>query len=538
VVLRQIKCYEDQSKGRDALRRRDPFARMGAHEPVCSTYNVQVHSLFTGDSSLMRKAKIVCTIGPASAEPSILERLINCGMDVARLNFSHGTHDSHRAAIASIRAVSERLFRPVAIVQDLQGPRIRVGDLERAGVEVMAEQRIRLVGGMRRSGGQIGRQTTVPSKLVEIPVAYPQLALDVRPGARILIDDGLIELLVTAVSGGAVECRVKTGGRIMSHKGINVPGTTVSASTLTEKDQKDIRFGVAEGVDYMALSFVRGPEDVQTARRLVAECGGDQPIIAKIERAEAITALDSLLEEADGVMIARGDLGVEMGPEIVPILQKRIIAKANQYRRLVITATQMLESMTQHPSPTRAEASDVANAIFDGTDAVMLSAETARGQYPVESVQVMDRIVRVAESETMLSNIDTVERSAGREHRSIPEAMCAAAASASAATQAAAIAAFSESGTTARLLSKQRPMAPIVSFTPHEPVRRRMVLYWGVLPRLLARVQDPDDRVHAVEQRLVKEALAGSGDCVVLLSGAVTGQLGGTNVMKLHRIAS
>jgi pyruvate kinase len=538
VVLRQIKCYEDQSKGRDALRRRDPFARMGAHEPVCSTYNVQVHSLFTGDSSLMRKAKIVCTIGPASAEPSILERLINCGMDVARLNFSHGTHDSHRAAIASIRAVSERLFRPVAIVQDLQGPRIRVGDLEGPGVEVMAEQRIRLVGGMRRSGGQIGSQTTVPSKLVEIPVAYPQLALDVRPGARILIDDGLIELLVTAVSGGAVECRVKTGGRIMSHKGINVPGTTVSASTLTEKDQKDIRFGVAEGVDYMALSFVRGPEDVQTARRLVAECGGDQPIIAKIERAEAITALDSLLEEADGVMIARGDLGVEMGPEIVPILQKRIIAKANQYRRLVITATQMLESMTQHPSPTRAEASDVANAIFDGTDAVMLSAETARGQYPVESVQVMDRIVRVAESETMLSNIDTVERSAGREHRSIPEAMCAAAASASAATQAAAIAAFSESGTTARLLSKQRPMAPIVSFTPHEPVRQRMALYWGVLPRLLARVQDPDDRVHAVEQRLVKEALAGSGDCVVLLSGAVTGQLGGTNVMKLHRIAS
>jgi pyruvate kinase len=353
-----------------------------------------------------------------------------------------------------------------------------------------------------------------------------------------LIDDGLIELLVTAVSGGAVECRVKTGGRIMSHKGINLPGTTISAPTLTEKDQKDIRFGVAEGVDYMALSFVRGPEDVQAARRLVAECGGDQPIIAKIERAEAITALDSLLEEADGVMIARGDLGVEMGPEVVPILQKRIIAKANQHRRLVITATQMLESMTQHPSPTRAEASDVANAIFDGTDAVMLSAETARGQYPVESVQVMDRIVRVAEGETVLLNVGPVERSVGREHRSIPEAMCAAAASAAAATQAAAIATFSESGTTARLLSKQRPVAPIVAFTPHDPVRRRMVLYWGVLPRLLARVQDPDDRVHAVEHRLVAETLAGTGDCIVFLSGTVTGQLGGTNAMKLHRIVS
>ena len=500
--------------------------------------NVQVHSLFTGDPSLMRKAKIVCTIGPASAEPSILERLIHGGMDVARLNFSHGTHDSHRAAIASIRAMAERLHRPVAIIQDLQGPRIRVGALEGAGVKVMAEQQIRLIGGMLRSGGQIGSQTIAPSNLVEIPVTYPQLVRDVRPGARILIDDGLIELLVTVVSGGLVECRVKTGGRIMSHKGINLPGTTISAPTLTDKDRKDIRFGVAEGVDYMALSFVRGPEDVRAARRLVAECGGDQPIIAKIERAEAIASLDSLLEEADGVMIARGDLGVEMGPEVVPILQKRIIAKANQRRRLVITATQMLESMTQHPSPTRAEASDVANAIFDGTDAVMLSAETARGQYPVESVQVMDRIVRAAESETALMNSGSAERTAGRGDHSIPEAMCAAAASAAAATQAVAIATFSESGTTARLLSKQRPVAPIVAFTPHDSVRRRMALYWGVLPRLMARVQDPDGRVHAVEHRLVEETLAGVGDCVVLLSGAVTGQLGGTNAMKLHRIVS
>ena len=486
----------------------------------------------------MRKAKIVCTIGPASAEPSILERLIASGMDVARLNFSHGTHDSHRAAIASIRAVAERLHCPIAIIQDLQGPRIRIGDLGGAGVDVTAEQRIRLVGGMLRSGGQLGSRTTASSNLTEIPVAYPQLVRDVRPGARILIDDGLIELLVTAVSGGAVECWVKTGGRIISYKGVNLPGTTISAPTLTEKDRKDIRFGVAEGVDYMALSFVRGPEDVQAARCLVAECGGNQPIIAKIERAEAITALDSLLEETDGVMIARGDLGVEMGPEVVPILQKRIIAKANQHRRLVITATQMLESMTQHPTPTRAEASDVANAIFDGTDAVMLSAETARGKYPVEAVQVMDRIVRVAEGETVSLNVNPLDHSAEREDRSIPEAMCAAAASAAAATEAAAIATFSESGTTARLLSKQRPTAPIVAFTPHDLVRHRMALYWGVLPRLLTRIQDSDARVHAVEHRLVEETLAETGDCVVLLSGTVAGQLGGTNTMKLHRIVS
>jgi pyruvate kinase len=504
---------------------------------VLCDINVQVHSQFTGDPSLMRKAKIVCTIGPASAEPSILERLIISGMDVARLNFSHGTHDSHRVAIASVRDVAERLHRPIAILQDLQGPRIRVGDLEGTEVQVTADQRIRLVGGMLRSGGQLGSQTTASSNLTEIPVTYPQLVRDVRPGARILIDDGLIELLVTAVSGGAVECRVKTGGRIISRKGVNLPGTAISAPTLTEKDRNDIRFGVAEGLDYMALSFVRGPEDIQAARRLVAECGGNQPIIAKIERAEAINALDSLLEEADGVMIARGDLGVEMGPEVVPILQKRIIAKANQHRRLVITATQMLESMTQHPSPTRAEASDVANAIFDGTDAVMLSAETARGKYPVESVQVMDRIVRVAEGDTMF-HVRPGERSACCDDRSIPEAMCAAAASAAAATQAAAIATFSESGTTARLLSKQRPAAPIVAFTPHDLVRQRMALYWGVLPRLLARIQDPDDRVHAVEHRLVEETLVGTGDCIVLLSGTVAGQLGGTNVMKLHRIVS
>ena len=499
---------------------------------------VQVYSLFTRDPSLMRKAKIVCTIGPSSADPSMLERLIKSGMDVARLNFSHGTHDSHRAAIASIRTVAERLQRPVAIVQDLQGPRIRVGALETTGIEVMAEQRILLVGGMLRSGGQIGSRTMAPSNLTEIPVTYPQLVQDVRPGARVLIDDGLIHLVVTAVSGGAVECRVKTGGRIMSHKGVNFPGTTITAPTLTEKDRKDIRFGVAEGVDYMALSFVRGAEDVQAARRLIAECGGDQPVIAKIERAEAITALDALLEEADGVMIARGDLGVEMGPEVVPILQKRIITKANQHRRLVITATQMLESMTQHPSPTRAEASDVANAIFDGTDAVMLSAETARGQYPVESVQVMDRIVCVAEGETVLLDVGPVERSIGSGRSSIPEAMCAAAASAAAATQAAAIVTFSESGTTARLLSKQRPVAPIVAFTPHDPVQRRMALYWGVLPRTMARIQDPDNRIREVERRLVEETLAGSDDCVVLVSGALPGQLGGTNTMKLHRIAS
>lgn len=484
--------------------------------------------------SAMRKAKIVCTIGPASDNPATLGRLIESGMDVARLNFSHGTHDSHRGAIDAIRAAAERRGAPVAILQDLQGPRIRVGALPDEGLRVAEGQHVRLTGGMVRSGGQLGAQATASSPVVSVPVTYPQLVRDVRPGSRILIDDGLIELSVTGVSGGSVDCVVKTGGVILSHKGINAPGTAISAPTLTDKDRADIRMGIELGVDLLALSFVRGPEDIAAARRLIAEYGGDQPLIAKIERAEAVTALADILTEADGVMIARGDLGVELGPEAVPVLQKRIIAEANRRRRLVITATQMLESMTRNLRPTRAEASDVANAVFDGTDAVMLSAETAKGRYPVEAVQVMDRVVRAAEAERTLGWTDRTPRGTAE---SIPEAMCAAASSTAAAAGAAALAVFTESGATARLLSKQRPAAPVVAFTPHETVLRRMALYWGVMPRLMARIEDPDERVRAVERRLKEEKLVESGRRIVLLSGTVTGQPGGTNAMKLQEIA-
>ncbi len=482
----------------------------------------------------MRKAKIVCTIGPASSTPGLVDQLIEGGMDVARLNFSHGTQETHRLAIQTIREVAARRKAVVAILQDLQGPRIRVGMLQEGGIELVPEQRVRLTGGMLRSGGQIGAQTVTPSIGTEIPVTYPQLARDVRPGARILIDDGLIELTVVSIVRGAVECRVLAGGHVTSNKGINLPGTAISAPTLTDKDRDDIRFGVVQGVDYMALSFVRGPKDVAAARQVVAGCGGDQPIIAKIERAEAIASLPDLLAEADGVMIARGDLGVEMGPEGVPIFQKRIITEANRRHRLVITATQMLESMTEHPRPTRAEASDVANAVFDGTDAVMLSAETATGRYPVEAVRVMDRIVRAAEEEAV-PRVRRRERRE-REARSIPEAMCEAGASAAAGIGATAIVAFSESGTTARLVSKQRPAAPIVAFTPHEDVRRRMALYWGVIPYTMPRIQNPDERVLEVERRLKEEKLADAGQRIVLLSGTVAGQPGGTNVMKLHEV--
>lgn len=482
----------------------------------------------------MRKAKIVCTIGPASDHRETLDRLIEQGMNAARLNFSHGTHASHAAAIKTIREASEHCRAPVAIIQDLQGPRIRVGEVADGGVLLKDHTSVRLQTVLARSGGQLGHQSISPSAIQEIPVTYQHLARDVRPGARILINDGLIELTVEQIRGGQLDCRVVVGGTVTSHKGINLPGTRVSAPTLTDKDGEDIRFGVTQGVDYVALSFVRGPDDVRAAKQLIAGCGGSIPVIAKIERQEAITCLEAILEEADGVMIARGDLGVELGPEAVPLLQKRIIAEANRRRRLVITATQMLESMTQHLRPTRAEASDVANAVFDGTDAVMLSAETAIGAHPVETVQVMDRIIRAAEEGCEPGLFPKRQSDFG--DMTLPEAICTAASSAAAATKAAAIVAFSELGSTARLISKQRPAAPIIAFTPFEPVRQQMALYWGVQPHTMQEIAQTDERVHEAERRLKTEGLVKAGERIVILSGTQIGQPGGTNLIKLQEV--
>ena len=482
----------------------------------------------------MRKAKIVCTIGPATDSPDLLDRLIESGMDAARLNFAHGSHESHGRAIKTIREVAGRRRAAVAIIQDLQGPRIRVGEITGGGIDVVAGQSVRLLTVLLRSGGQIGAQSIAPSDTADIPVTYAQLVRDVQPGARIFIDDGLIELLANRITGGAVECRVITGGRITSNKGINLPGTRISAPTLTDKDREDLRFGVAQGVEYVALSFVRGPDDVIAAKQVIAECGGDMPVIAKIERPEAIASLGAILNQADGVMIARGDLGVEMGPEAVPVLQKRIIAEANRRRCLVITATQMLDSMTQHPHPTRAEASDVANAVFDGTDAVMLSSETAIGHHPVEAVRVMDRIIRAAEEATEPGFVRRAD--VGHGEVSFPEAICTAASSAASAIAASAIVAFSELGATTRLLSKQRPAAPIIAFTPFEPVRQRMALYWGVIPHTMVQVTTTDERVREAERRLKAEGLAKTGQRIVILSGTRIGEPGGTNLMKLHLV--
>jgi pyruvate kinase len=484
----------------------------------------------------MRKAKIVCTIGPASDRPDLLDQLISCGMDAARLNFSHGTHDTHARAIRAIREAAERRRAAVAIIQDLQGPRIRVGDLAGSGLDVVAGQPVRLRTSLSRSGGQLGAQSAAqPTGTLEIPVTYPHLTRDVQPGARILIDDGLVELRAARIAGGAVECTVVTGGRIGSHKGINLPGTRVSAPTLTEKDRDDLRFGLAQGVDFIALSFVRDAGDVVAAKQAIVENGGfPVPVIAKVERPEAVANLDAILAEADGLMIARGDLGVEMGPEAVPVLQKRIIAKANRHRRLVITATQMLESMTQNLRPTRAEASDVANAVFDGTDAVMLSAETAIGRHPVEVVRVMDRIVRAAEEGTEREFVRRSEVDQGAV--SFPEAISTSASASAAAVGANAIVAFSEMGMTARLVSKQRPAAPIISFTPFERIRRQMALYWGVIPHTMRQIEQTDERVDEAERRLKEEGLVKTGERIVILSGTRISQPGGTNLMKLHEV--
>lgn len=481
----------------------------------------------------MRKAKIVCTIGPASISPAVLNRLIETGMDAARLNFSHGTHESHATAITAIRDAAARRGAAVAIIQDLQGPRIRVGLLPKAGIEVRTGQVVRL-----RTSAQSAElrdtHTSVPAPLPEIPVTYASLTRDLRVGSRVLINDGLIELQAIRIADNLIDCSVLTGGMITSHKGINLPGTAVSAPTLTKKDQEDIRFGVENGVDYIALSFVRGPQDIDAARAVLAEHGSTIPLIAKIERAEAVTALDEILERADGVMIARGDLGVEMGPEAVPVLQKRIILEGNRRRRIVITATQMLESMTQALRPTRAEASDVANAIFDGSDALMLSAETAVGAYPTETVAVMDRIIRAAEEGTEPGILR--KRQADLDNLSIPEAICAAASSAARGIDARAIVAFSERGATARLVSKQRPTAPILALTPHEAVRQRMALYWGVRSFTMPQVEQTDARIKEAEHVLKAEGLVTAGDRLVIVSGTLAAQPGRTNLLKLHEV--
>ncbi len=468
-----------------------------------------------------RSAKIVCTLGPASSSSKMIERLMRAGMDVARLNFSHGTHDGHAGTIKRLREMSGRLLTPIGILADLQGPKIRTGALANGQpVQLRTGQRFTITTRWL-AGTSAGVSTT-----------YKRMPREVSRGNRILLSDGLIELRVLSTTSNTVTCQVVNGGLLGEHKGINLPGVKLGIPALTPKDHVDLAFALQQGANYVAVSFVRRAEDVLQAKAAVSRSRRDVPVIAKLEKPEAIENLDAILRAADGVMVARGDLGVEMSPEKVPVVQKEIIAKACEARLPVITATQMLESMTHNPRPTRAEASDVANAVFDGSDALMLSAETATGDYPVESVQMMDRIIR--EAETHNPHVLRPQPAQFNIAETAAELIC----HASEELQMKVIAVFTESGFTARLVSKHRPLRPIIAFSTRQETRRLLSLYWGVVPRTIGKVQNIEELVQAAEKKLLEEKLVKRGDVVGIVAGTPLFVGGTTNFMKFHVIGS
>jgi pyruvate kinase len=467
-----------------------------------------------------RHSKIVCTIGPASRSPRMIARLLRAGMDVARLNFSHGTHEEHARNIALLRTASKEFEKPIAILADLQGPKIRTGALA-GGTPVQL-----------RTGQRFTITTLrVPGDSTRVSTTFRPLPKEVHRSDRILLSDGLIELRVVQVRGPEVICEVVNGGALGEHKGINLPGVKLRVPALTAKDREDLAFALAHGADYIAVSFVRRPEDVQLAKTLIRRAGKDTPVIAKIEKPEAIENLEGILRAADGVMVARGDLGVEMSPERVPVAQKEIIARAREFRRPVITATQMLESMTENPRPTRAEASDVANAIFDGSDAVMLSAETATGKYPVEAVSMMARIIDEAEA-----SMHEFPRPVAQERLKVAETVAELVCHASRELHMKLIAVFTHSGFTARLVSRYRPMVPIIAFSPEAETRRRMALIWGVMPKNIKDPRKIDTLAAVAEERLLEEGLVRKGDVIGIVAGMPMGIRGSTNFMKFHVI--
>jgi pyruvate kinase len=455
--------------------------------------------------------------------------LLRLGMDIARLNFSHGSHEDHAHNIQRLRRAAERERRTVCILQDLQGPKIRTGPLERHEPVLLKTGSVVTI-----------TPQDVPGTATRISTTFPDLARELTAGARILLSDGLIELRVRGVRGRDVLCDVLNGGTLGEHKGINLPGVALSIPALTPKDRKDLEFGLKHGVDAVALSFVRTAADVTMVKQIIAKQisashQSDVPVIAKLEKPQAIDHLEEILEAADGVMVARGDLGVEMAPEKVPVIQKHVIRRAGAWRKPVITATQMLESMIENPRPTRAEASDVANAIFDGTDAVMLSAETASGQYPRESVSIMSRIVIEAECNMG----DFVQLRRRREHKglSVAETICESIAHAAEDLPMGAIAVFTESGNTVRMISKYRPKVAIYGYTHSLPVVQRMNLYWGVRPVRCRQAHSAEQMVTMAEQDLVQRGLLKPGDVLGVVAGTRQAS-GSTNLMRLHVVTA
>ncbi len=471
-----------------------------------------------------RRAKIICTIGPACNTEAVMRDLLRLGMDIARLNFSHGTHADHAQNIDRLRRAAVREGRTVCILQDLQGPKIRTGLLEHRKPVLLETGSVVAI-----------TPEEIAGNATRISTTFPDLARELSAGAMILLSDGLIELRVRGTRGKDVLCDVVHGGLLGEHKGINLPGVALTIPALTEKDRKDLEFGLRHGVDAVALSFVRTAEDVATAKKIIASHERDVPLIAKLEKPQAIDHLEEILQISDGVMVARGDLGVEMAPEKVPVIQKHIIRRATAWRKPVITATQMLESMIENPRPTRAEASDVANAVFDGTDAVMLSAETASGKYPRESVSIMSRIVIEAESNTV--EYEQVRRRRDRRGLSVAETICESIAHAAEDLPMGAIAIFTETGNTARMISKYRPKVPIYAFTHVESVVNRLNLYWGVHPVCCRQARSAEQMVTMAEQDLVSRNVLKPKDVLGVVAGTRQAS-GSTNLMRLHVVTA
>jgi pyruvate kinase len=467
-----------------------------------------------------RRAKIVCTLGPVTSSPEMIEKLVDCGMNVARLNFSHGTQSEHAQRIKALRGISRKHGRPIAVLADLQGPKIRTG-------AVLQGNPIHLRFGQRL----IITTRKIAGTPEAISTTFRALPSSVHKGDRILLSDGQIALRVLSTREREVICQVENGGELKAHQGINLPGIKLKIPALTPKDHEDLAFALKAGADYIALSFVRTAGDVRMAKAAIKRLGGNIPVIAKLEKPEAIENLDEILSVADGVMVARGDLGVEMSPEKVPVVQKHIISRARDALIPVITATQMLDSMQQNPRPTRAEASDVANAVFDGSDALMLSGETATGRYPLEAVSMMDRIICEAEA-SIKEQVRPVRFAEMHIGEAIAEAICHAAEE----LRMKVLVVFTETGFSARLVSKYRPRAPILAFSPIRGTRRRMGLYWGVTPRPVRKIRDIEMLINIAEARLRAEGLVTRGDIIGLVAGTPIGSAGTTNLIRLIRV--
>jgi pyruvate kinase len=472
----------------------------------------------------LRRTKIVATIGPATSDPDVLRSLIEAGASTLRLNFSHGSHDDHQRSIRLIRQISFELNRPVGILQDLQGPKIRLGRFEQGSIHLNGGDRFTLT------------SRAVPGSQTISSITYEPLADEVPAGSTILLDDGRVEMVVESVDREQrdLHCRVTVGGVLSNNKGVNFPGVYLSIKALTDKDRTDLMFGLNQGVDWVALSFVRNPQDVLEIKELIANAGKQVPVIVKIEKHEAIEQMDAILSLSDGVMVARGDLGVELPAEEVPILQKRLISTANRLGIPVITATQMLDSMANNPRPTRAEVSDVANAILDGTDAVMLSNETAVGKYPVEAVATMARVALRTEQEASARNTEDMVGAP----RSIPNAISQAVGRIASQLNASAIMTLTKTGATARNVSKFRPKTPILAVTPHVEVARQLQLVWGVRPLLVLDLPSTSQTFHAAMNVAQEKTLLREGDLVVMTAGTLQGVSGSTDLVKVDIVTA